>query len=189
METNFNHLLHDASRVAVPQPANFPLMITNIGLDDEARLEIGQILNLVLADEYVIYATTRDYHWNVTGPEFPSLHRQFAEQTDQVAGWIDDVAERARAIGAGARGNWADLTSAARTSADPGYRLSSNRMLRELLGLHESMIVQLRSDSETCGDRLKEAGTADFLTGLMRRHEKIAWMLRAQLENSVTTRV
>ncbi len=188
METNFNHLLHDASPAA-PRSAGPRLMTANTGLDEETCLEIGQMLNLVLADEYVIYATTRDYHWNVTGPDFPSLHRQFAEQSDQIAGWIDDVAERARAIGAGARGNWADLTSAARTSADPGYRLPANRMLRGLWGLHESMIVQLRADSTACGDRLKEAGTADFLTGLMRRHEKIAWMLRAQLENSVTTRV
>jgi hypothetical protein len=55
-------------------------MKTNTGLNDETRLEVGQILNLVLADEFVLYATTRDYHWNVTGPEFRSLHRQFEEQ-------------------------------------------------------------------------------------------------------------
>jgi starvation-inducible DNA-binding protein len=157
-------------------------MKTNIGLNDEARLEVGQMLNLILADEYVLYATTRDYHWNVTGPEFRSLHQQFEEQYDQIAQWIDDVAERARAIGAGARGNWADLTKAARTSADPGIGLAAEHMLAELLALHEEMIVQLRTDSEACLERFKDAGTTDFLTGLMERHEKIAWMLRAQLE-------
>lgn len=157
-------------------------MKTNIGINDEARLEIGQMLNLILADEYVLYATTRDYHWNVTGPEFRSLHLQFEEQYDQVAGWIDDVAERARAIGVGARGNWAELTKAARSSADPGFGLPAEHMLAELLALHEDMIVQLRADSAACADRFKEAGTADFLTGLMERHEKAAWMLRAQLE-------
>lgn len=157
-------------------------MKTNIGLNDEARLEIGQMLNLILADEHVLYATTRDYHWNVTGPEFRSLHLQFEEQYNQVAGWIDDVAERARAIGVGARGNWADLTKAARSSADPGFGLPAEHMLAELLALHEDMIVQLRTDSAACLERFKDAGTADFLTGLMERHEKAAWMLRAQLE-------
>ena len=157
-------------------------MKTNIGLNDEARLEVGQMLNLILADEYVLYATTRDYHWNVTGPEFRSLHQQFEEQYDRIAQWIDDVAERARAIGVGARGNWADLTKAARTSADPGVGLAAEHMLAELLALHEELIVQLRTDSEACTERFKDAGTADFLTGLMEQHEKIAWMLRAQLE-------
>ena len=157
-------------------------MKTNIGLNDEARLEVGQMLNLLLADEYVLYATTRDYHWNVTGPEFRSLHLQFEEQYGQIAQWIDDVAERARAVGAGARGNWADLTKAARTSADPGIDLPAEHMLAELLALHEDLIVQLRTDSGVCATRFKDAGTADFLTGLMERHEKAAWMLRAQLE-------
>ena len=157
-------------------------MKTNIGLNEEARLEVGQMLNLILADEYVLYATTRDYHWNVTGPEFRSLHQQFEEQYDRIAQWIDDVAERARAIGVGARGNWADLTKGARTSADPGIGLAAEHMLAELLALHEELIVQLRTDSEACTERFKDAGTADFLTGLMEQHEKIAWMLRSQLE-------
>ncbi|MBL9186199.1 MAG: DNA starvation/stationary phase protection protein [Opitutaceae bacterium] len=158
-------------------------MKTNIGLNDEARFEVGQILNFILAEEYVLYATTRDYHWNVTGPEFLSLHRQFGEQSTQIAEWIDDIAERARAIGAGARGNWAALAKAARTSADPGIDLPSSHMLASLLALHEEMIGQLRNDSEACARRLKDAGTAGFLTSLMRQHEKTAWTLRAQIEN------
>jgi starvation-inducible DNA-binding protein len=154
----------------------------NIGLNDETRLEVGQILNLLLADEYVLYATTRDYHWNVTGPEFSALHQQFEQHYNLIAEWIDDVAERARAIGVGARGNWSDLTKSARSSADPGIGLAAEHMLSELLALHEEMIVQLRTDSESCMETFKDAGTADFLTGLMAHHEKLAWMLRAQLE-------
>lgn len=157
-------------------------MKTNLGLDDATRLEVGQMLNLLLADETVLYATTRDYHWNVTGPEFFSLHQQFEEHYEQIAGWIDEIAERARAIGTGARGNWADLTKAARTSADPGIGLPAEHMLAELLALHEDLVVQLRADSDACTERFKDAGTADFLTGLMARHEKAAWMLRSQLE-------
>jgi starvation-inducible DNA-binding protein len=157
-------------------------MKTNIGIKEEARFEVGQMLNLLLADEYVLYATTRDYHWNVTGPEFPSLHTQFEIQFGQIADWIDQVAERARSIGAGARGNWADLTKAARSSAEPGIGLPAEHMLAELLALHEDLVLQLRSDSEACTTRYKDAGTADFLTGLLEQHEKTAWMLRSQLE-------
>jgi starvation-inducible DNA-binding protein len=157
-------------------------MKTNIGLNDEARLEVGQMLNLILADEFVLYASTRDYHWNVTGAGFLGLHQQFEDQYNQLATWIDEVAERARAIGVGARGNLSDLAKAARTSADPGIGLSPEHMFSELLALHEEMIVQLRTDSEACSDRFHDAGTADFLTDLMTRHEKMAWMLRAELE-------
>jgi starvation-inducible DNA-binding protein len=157
-------------------------MKPNNGLNDEARLEVGQMLNLLLADEYMLYTTTQDYHWNVTGPAFHSLHLQFEAQSGQISQWIDDVAERARAIGMGARGNWADLAKAARSSADPGIGLSDRRMLAELLTLHEELIVQLRTDSVTCTTRFNDAGTTDFLTGLMQQHEKTAWMLRAQLE-------
>ena len=153
-----------------------------IGLDDEARTKVGQLLNLLLADETVLYTTTRDYHWNVTGPEFSALHQQFGEQYEQIAKWIDDVAERARALGVGARGNLADLAKAARTAAVPGIKLSPELMLTELLSLHEELIVRLRTDSATCTNRFKDAGTADFLTGLMEQHEKTAWMLRSQLE-------
>ena len=158
-------------------------MKTNLGLTDEARLEVGQILNLLLADESVLYATTRDYHWNVTGPDFHSLHLQFESQYGQLEGWIDSVAERARAIGIGARGNWADLTKSARSSADAGIGLSADHMLAELLALHEDLVLQLRADAEACTTRFKDIGTADFLTGLMEKHEKIAWMLRAQRED------
>lgn len=156
-------------------------MKTNIGLNDEARLEIGQMLNLLLADETLLYATTRDYHWNVTGANFLNLHQQFETEYDQLAESIDDIAERARAIGIGARGSWTELTKAARVSASPGVGLPSAQMLTELLSLHEALIVQLRTDGASAA-RFNDTGTADFLTGLMVQHEKTAWLLRAQLE-------
>lgn len=157
-------------------------MKTNIGLTDETRFEVGQILNSLLADEYVLYAATRDYHWNVTGPEFHSLHLLFEAQYEQIEEWIDQIAERGRAIGVGARGNWNELHKAAQSSADPGMGLPAENMISELLALHEDLIVQMRKDSEQCTERFKDAGTADFLTGLMEAHEKTAWMLRAHLE-------
>ena len=140
------------------------------------------MLNLLLADESVLYATTRDYHWNVTGPDFRSLHLQFEGQYEQLAAMIDDIAERARSIGVGADGNWAAMAKAARCSADPGIGISGEHMISELLALHEDLVIQLRSDSAACLERYGDSGTADFLAGLMQRHEKAAWMLRAQLE-------
>ncbi len=157
-------------------------MKINIGLNDEARLEVGQMLNLLLADETMLYATTRDYHWNVTGPAFLSLHQQFETQYGQLAEWIDEIAERARAIGIGARGNWVDLTKAVRSLAAAGIGLGAAQMLSGLLVLHEELIIQLRTDSAACAARFNDAGTADFLTGLMEKHEKAAWLIRAQLE-------
>lgn len=158
-------------------------MKPNIGLNEEARQEVGAILNLLLADEYVLYATTHDYHWNVAGPNFHSLHLLFEAQYGQIHQWLDDVAERTRAIGIGARGNWADLTKAARSSADPGIGLSSDHMLSELLALHEDLIVQLRTGA-ACAERFGDIGTVDFLTGLLKQHEKAAWMLRSHLETA-----
>lgn len=155
-----------------------------LGLTASARLEVGHLLNLLLADETMLYITTRDYHWNVTGPCFPSLHQQFETQYVQIAEWIDQIAERARALDVGACGNWDELTNTARCSATPGIDLSAEAMVMALLALHETLIAQLRTDSDTCATRHHDAGTADLLTGLMEQHEKTAWMLRAQLEGA-----
>jgi starvation-inducible DNA-binding protein len=157
-------------------------MKINIGINDEARLEVGRLLNLLLAHETVLYATTRDYHWNVTGPAFHSLHQQFEIQYNDLAGRIDEIAERARAIGVGARGNWAELTATGCSSAAPGAGLGAMQMISGLLTLHEDLIIRLRSDSVACAARFNDAGTSDFLVGLMMQHEKTAWLLRAQLE-------
>jgi len=158
-------------------------MEPNIGLNEEARQEVGAVLNLLLADEYVLYATTHDYHWNVAGPNFHDLHLLFETQYGQIHQWLDDIAERTRAIGVGARGNWADLTKAARSSADPGIGLSSDHMLSELLALHEDLVVQLRTGA-ACAERFGDIGTVDFLTSLLKQHEKAAWMLRSHLETT-----
>jgi len=156
-------------------------MQTNIGLSDTVRNEMGHLLNLLLADEYVLYATTHDYHWNVTGPNFEGLHVLFETQYGQVHQLLDDVAERARAIGVGAHGSWGELTKAARLSAQPGTDLPAEGMLLELVTLHEDLAIQLRADA-TIATRVADIGTADFLTGLLEKHEKAAWMLRSHLQ-------
>ncbi len=158
-----------------------PPMKINLGLSDDVCQTAGQVLNFLLADEYMLYATTHDYHWNVTGPDFHGLHLLFEAQYEEIHESLDDIAERIRALGVGARGNWADLTKSLRLSAERGIGLSPELMLSGLLGLHEKMIVQLRTDA-TRAATLGDLGTADFITGLLRQHEKAAWMIRSHLE-------
>ncbi len=142
------------------------------------------MLSLLLADESVLYMTTRDYHWNLIGSEFPGLPHLLEVQYGQIADWVDQVAARARTTGldAGAERDWVDLINSARVSADPGISLSGGRMLSELLALHGKIIGQLRLDRASGAGRFNDVGAADFLTGLMEWHEKTAARLRAQLE-------
>ncbi|HET7536487.1 MAG TPA: DNA starvation/stationary phase protection protein [Candidatus Didemnitutus sp.] len=155
-------------------------MKTQTTFKDQATAEVGDLLNVLLADEHVLYVTTQDYHWNVTGPEFHRLHQQFETQLEEISTWINQIAKRVRAIGCGARGNWAYLTKAPRLSAEPGIDLASDRMLSELLSLHDGLIALLREDIDYTG-RFGDAGTGHLLTDLMVAHENAAWMLRAQL--------
>ena len=153
-------------------------MKTNIGLSDEACAEVGQILNLLIADEYVLYATTRDFQWNVTGPRFSHLQEQFGGQHAAIALSIDSLAERARALGRPAQGNLAALVRSARTSSDPGAGLPSQTMVTGLLLLHEEIVIQLRVDRTASLRIYQDTGTANLLTSLMNLHEKAAESLR-----------
>lgn len=157
-------------------------MKNHIGLSPKVRAKVGRILNSALADAHRIAAATRDYHWNVTGLQFRSLHKLFEEEYNKIAAQIDEIAERARAIGVPAEGGWKELTAAARLAAKPGLKLTAPEMIAELLDLHEKMCVQMRDDAATCGDKLGDLGTADFLTKVLEFHETTAWMLRSLLE-------
>ena len=156
-------------------------MDVEIGLKGQVREEVGRILNKLLADEHVLYIKTRNYHWNVVGPKFRTLHEFFEEQYKILAPIIDDVAERARAVGVLAAGSMATFTSDARLSEESGHP-DADTMVRNLLADHESIVQQLRKDIKRVDDDLEDAGTADFLTGLMEQHEEQSWMLRALLE-------
>ncbi len=151
------------------------------GLSDQAREALGKLLNELLADAHVLYVKTRNYHWNVSGPHFHDLHKVFEGQYEALAGEIDEIAERGRALGVKAEATLADFLKRARLKERPGSHPDAKTMLAELLADHETMSRQLRKDVEaavTHGD----AATADFLTGLVEDHEKTAWMLRATLE-------
>ncbi|MGH7825985.1 MAG: Dps family protein [Candidatus Binatia bacterium] len=157
------------------------IMKPNIDLSDEQREGVVKILNLLLSDEYLLYTKTRNYHWNVTGPQFNDLHKFFEEQYTELNEVVDDVAERARSLGGSALGTLAEFTQGTRLKEHPGQYPSAREMIANLLADHEAIIRQLRIDLETCAEKYQDMGTNDFLTGLMEKHEKMAWMLRAFL--------
>jgi starvation-inducible DNA-binding protein len=155
-------------------------MKPNIGIGDEDRQAVVEGLNTLLADEYLLYTKTRNYHWNVVGPQFNDLHKFFESQYEALDDVVDDVAERARSLGGHAQGTLAEFTERARLREEPGAP-DAKGMLSRLLADHETLIRQLREDAEITLDKHGDAGTNDFLVGLMEQHEKMAWMLRAFL--------
>lgn len=157
-------------------------MTPNIGLNEQDQAGVVQILNDLLSDEFVLYTKTRNYHWNVVGPQFNDLHKFFETQYEELNAVVDDVAERARTLGGHALGTLVEFSQHARLGEHPGEYPEARRMLANLLEDHESIIRTLRSDLERVADSHHDIGTNDFLTGLMERHEKMAWMLRSYLE-------
>ena len=156
-------------------------MNPRIGLKDAARTAVVDILNTTLSDEVMLYVKTRNYHWNVVGSDFGELHKFFEGQYEQIEDFMDDTAERARALGGHALGTLAEFLKKARLKETPGRYPKAQGMITDLLADHESLIQSMRKDLQTCQDKHGDAGTADFLTGLMEQHEKIAWMLRSYL--------
>ncbi len=157
-------------------------MKPNIHISDSNRKGSAAILNVLLADEYVLYTKTRNYHWHVTGPHFQEYHKFFESQYEALDGIIDDVAERTRALGEKSSATLSEFLGQARVKEHPGEFPSAQSMIGNLLQDHEKIIQQLREDLTDCAEKYQDAGTSDFLTGLMEQHEKMAWMLRALLE-------
>lgn len=156
-------------------------MEPDIGISSENSKGIIDILNKILADEYVLYTKTRNYHWNVTGLQFNDLHKFFEAQYGEIDGIIDEVAERSRSLGGKAVATLTEFVGTSRVKEQSDTYPEAKTMLKNLLDDNEKIIQVLRQDLETC-TKLGDAGTSDFLTGLMEQHEKMAWMLRAFLE-------
>lgn len=154
-------------------------MKPNIGLSDKDRDGIAQILNTLLSDEYLLYTKTRNYHWNVSGPQFNDLHKFFEAQYGELNEIIDEVAERARAVGGNALGTLGEFSKQTRLREEPAKYPEAGEMISNLLADHESIVRFLRDDLTASAEKYHDAGTSDFLTGLMEQHEKMAWMLRS----------
>lgn len=157
-------------------------MKPNLGIETKGREAVCEILNQLLADEVVLYVKARNYHWNVTGPHFHDLHKLFESQYEELDEIMDEVAERARALGGNAEATVAEFAERTKLEEHPGKFPKAEKMLANLLEDHESIVRFLRESIEPTQNEHGDAGTADFLTGLLEQHEKMAWMLRATLE-------
>jgi starvation-inducible DNA-binding protein len=154
----------------------------NIGLTDEQRAGVVEILNRVLSDQHVLYTKTRNYHWNVVGEHFRDLHKLLEEQYEELEQAIDQVAERTRQLGFPAIGTLTEFLDHATLKERPGDYPDAFTMLANLCGDHEAVIQQLRQDADDCDEKYHDMGTNDFLLGLVQAHEKMAWMLRSFLQ-------
>lgn len=157
-------------------------MKANIGLSTKQSEGVSALLQTILADEYVLYTKTRNYHWNVTGPHFHDLHTFFQSQYEALDERIDQVAEFIRYSGDKVPASLAAFQKSARLKDDTGNPPTAKKMIANLHEDHEVLIRSLRLDIEAAGDKFRAADVADFLTGLLEDHEKMAWMLRSMID-------
>src|SRR5436190_852779 len=148
-------------------------MKTEIGIKPANSTEIAHSLNGLLADEHVLYIKTRKAHWNVEGPDFLAIHRFFEEQYKQLEGIIDDIAERIRTIGHYAEATLSRFLEETHLSEETRDKNDSGGFISSLLEDHEAIIIHLRENIDEYNEKWRDAGTIDFLTGLLETHEKM----------------
>jgi starvation-inducible DNA-binding protein len=154
-------------------------MSIDIGISAVHRAKITQGLSRLLADSYTLYLKTHNYHWNVTGPLFNTLHTMFEQQYTELAMAVDQIAERIRALGHPAPGSYqafAALTSIKEEQGTP----TAEDMIRQLV-IGQEAVVKTARDIFPLADAAHDEPTADLLTQRMQLHEKNAWMLRSML--------
>jgi starvation-inducible DNA-binding protein len=156
-------------------------MRIDIGISDEHRAEIARGLSRLLADSYTLYLKTHNYHWNVTGPMFNTLHLMFETQYNELALAVDQIAERIRALGHRAPGSYAEFGALTSIKEDKGSP-SAEEMIRELVKGQEA-VVRTAREVFPSAEAANDEPTADLLTQRMNLHEKNAWMLRSMLES------
>ena len=156
-------------------------MKTNIGIPEDHLKEVALELNKVLADEFILYTKTRNYHWNVEGSNFMEMHKFYESLSDELDQIIDAVAERVRSIGHYSDGRLKDFISLTHLD-EPDYTSQQDEQLKNLLHDLEAIIRNLRKLITLFAEKHKDLGTSDFVTAIMEKHEKIAWFVRAYLK-------
>jgi starvation-inducible DNA-binding protein len=152
----------------------------NIGINDQDRAAIAKGLSRLLADTYTLYLTTHNFHWNVVGPMFNTLHDMFEEQYTELWNAVDQIAERIRALGHPAPGSYAafgKLSTLADAPADPPAAMEMVRILDEG---HEA-VARTAREVFPLAEKANDESTADLLTARLTVHEQTAWMLRSLL--------
>lgn len=153
----------------------------NIGIADSERATIAQGLSKLLADTYTLYLTTHNFHWNVTGPMFNTLHTMFMEQYTELWNAVDPIAERIRALGHWAPGSYGQFQELASLGDAPHSPPKAQDMIRTLVKGHEA-VARTARQVFPLADEASDQPTADLLTQRLDVHEKAAWMLRSLLE-------
>jgi starvation-inducible DNA-binding protein len=157
-------------------------MNASIGITPANLQAVATELSKLLADEFVLYTKTRNAHWNVEGPDFHTKHIFFEKQYEQLDEAMDSVAERIRQLGHYAPATLQIFLQLTHLTEKLGQPNDSLGFIRELLTDHESVIIFLRENINRFANEYGDAGTSDFITGLMEEHEAMAWMLRAHLK-------
>lgn len=155
-------------------------MEIDTGIPADQRKAIADGLSRLLADSYTLYLKTHNYHWNVTGPMFQTLHTMFEEQYTELAAAVDEIAERIRALGRPAPGSYAAFAKLASVREAEGVP-AAEEMVRDLVTAHETVAKTARSIFGTAEQGNDEV-SADLLTQRMAVHEKTAWMLRSLVD-------
>ena len=166
------------------QSQAMPLPEPHIGLSSETREKTSEILRSILADQHVLYIKTRNFHWNLIGGRFHSLHEFFEEQYIELAETIDETAERIRMIGGVSPGSMKEFLELASLNEVDGELVNGDAAIDQLRLDHEQCITALRSSIATIDDELGDVGSADFLTEVLQKHEMTAWTLRSYLEST-----
>jgi len=154
-------------------------MQIDIGIDEKHREKIADGLSRVMADTYSLYLKTHNFHWNVTGPMFNTLHLMFEEEYNELWRAVDEIAERIRALGVYAPGSYTELSKLSSVPEATGVPAAED-MVRELVEGHEQVA---RTAREAFGpaEKADDQVTVDLLTQRLQVHEKTAWMLRSMV--------
>ncbi len=151
-----------------------------IGIKEADRKKVAEGLSRVLADSYTLYLKTHNFHWNVTGPMFQTLHLMFEEQYTELATAVDTIAERIRALGFPAPGTYSAYAKLSSISEEEGVP-EAKEMIRLLVQGNEA-VARTARETFPAAEKAGDEPTADLLTQRMQVHEKTAWMLRSLLE-------
>jgi starvation-inducible DNA-binding protein len=154
----------------------------NIGISEKDRMAIAGGLSRLLADTYTLYLTTHNFHWNVTGPMFNTLHAMFMTQYTELWTAVDPIAERVRSLGSPAPGSYAQFGALASIQDAPAKPPKAMEMVKILVDGHEAVARTARSIFPLA-DAAGDEPTADLLTQRLTVHEQTAWMLRSLLED------
>lgn len=169
-----------AKKSKTPAAASAPQI--NIGISDKDRGAIAAGLSRLLADTYTLYLTTHNFHWNVTGPMFNTLHQMFMVQYTELWNAVDPIAERIRSLGHAAPGSYAQFGALASIKDAPATPPKALEMVKVLVDGHEAVARTARSIFPLA-DKASDEPTADLLTQRLTVHEQTAWMLRSLLES------